>query len=124
MNIMPLALVREEWRPIAGHPGYEVSDKGRVRSLPRVVMGGPEKKTKIHRRGRVLKNHILRRGHIRVHLGADKSRYVAHLVLEAFIGPRPPRLEAGYRDGNPLNVAAGNLVWKRRTARRKHSTAQ
>jgi NUMOD4 motif len=27
----------ERWMPVVGHPGYEVSDQGRVRSVDRIV---------------------------------------------------------------------------------------
>jgi hypothetical protein len=43
----------ETWLPIPGHPGYEVSDHGRVRSVYHVVMrsnGAPQTV-----RGRVLR---------------------------------------------------------------------
>jgi hypothetical protein len=37
---------------------------------------------------------------------------VHHLVLEAFVGPRPtPKHQAAHWDGNPLNNAAANLRW-------------
>jgi hypothetical protein len=42
----------------------------------------------------------------------SRTRYnVAHLVLEAFVGPRPPRAVAKYTDGDLENLDAGNLSW-------------
>lgn len=36
---------------------------------------------------------------------------VHRLVLEAFIGPCPPGMEACHNDGNPRNNALSNLRW-------------
>ena len=46
-----------------------------------------------------------------VHLGRGKGRYVHHLVLEAFIGPRPPGHEACHTNGNPMDNRLSNLYW-------------
>ena len=32
--------MRERWRAVPGWPGYEVSDLGRVRSVPRILSDG------------------------------------------------------------------------------------
>ena len=72
----------ESWLAVAGYEGaYEVSDLGRVRSLP----GG-------HRHGKVLKLSCAGRGYLTVWLcveGVSHRFYVHHLVAIAFIGPRP-----------------------------------
>ena len=103
--------MKEEWREIAGSAGYQVSNLGRVRSLPRTIMGGAENKSSIRLRGRILRPQPTNRGHYRVYLGAMVSRYVAQLVLEAFMGPRPPKLVARYIDGDKTNLCVNNLYW-------------
>jgi hypothetical protein len=109
--------MNEEWRDIAGSDGYQVSNHGQVRSLTRTIMGGPENKSKIKRRGRILQPQPTDRGLLRVHLGSMVKRTVAHLVLEAFVGPKPPKLEARYIDGRKDNVCVSNLYWGKRKGR-------
>jgi hypothetical protein len=66
--------MNEIWRPIAGRPGYEVSDRGRVRSLDRVI-------TKMQRgrivyakvKGRVLSPGRARSGYLVVGLGKRET---------------------------------------------------
>lgn len=43
--------------------------------------------------------------------GIARKHFVHTLVLEAFVSPRPPGLEALHRDGQGTNNAAGNLRW-------------
>jgi NUMOD4 motif len=79
--------MNEIWRPIPGRDGYEVSNLGRVRSIDRVVIAmrlGPRRY-----RARVLRPCRTRNGYCTVKVGG-RSVYVHRLVLEAFVGPRPP----------------------------------
>lgn len=91
----------EQWRDISGWEGwYEVSDKGRVRSLPRKSRAGSG--TAFYR-GKVLKASIAKNGYRVVSMtapgGVRSYRYVHQLVLEAFIGPRPVGMEACHNNG-------------------------
>ena len=83
----------ERWLPVVGWEGlYEVSDLGRVRSLPRNTT-----------RGRVLRANPAANGYRQATVfrqGHPKSVYVHHLVAEAFIGPRPEGLEIRHLDGD------------------------
>jgi len=101
----------EKWLPVVGHKGYEVSDRGGVRSIPRTVT---ERTT-----GRVrnFSGHLLRpkltRGYHQVVLsvsGVRNLRYVHQLVCEAFNGQRTAR-DTRHLDGNPLNNTPQNLKW-------------
>ena len=67
---------RERWRNIRRAPGYRVSSLGRVRSP-----------------GGVLSPVADRDGYLRVTLAGEDVR-VTHLVLEAFVSPRPFGSEA------------------------------
>ena len=52
--------------------------------------------------------------HFQVHLMRDAkkfTRYVHHLVLEAFVGPRPPGMSGLHRDDDPANNHVDNLYW-------------
>ena len=45
-----------------------------------------------------------------------RFRYSHHVVLTAFVGPRPVGTEVCHRDGNPANNRLGNLRWDTRKA--------
>ena len=96
----------EEWRPVVGYEGfYEVSDQGRVR---RVAAGQGSVA------GRILRPSSDPKGRQQVTLsggGVARRRRVHHLVLEAFVGPRPDGMVACHWDDNPRNNALANLRW-------------
>lgn len=98
----------ERWLPIPGYEGsYEVSDLGKVRSLDRITNDGKRV------RGCVLKPFTMPSGHLRVGLspGQGRTRKVHRLVLEAFVGPCPPEMEALHRNGIPGDCRLTNLRW-------------
>jgi hypothetical protein len=43
--------------------------------------------------------------------GRPQTRLAAELVLEAFVGPRPPGHVVRFKDGNHLNCERANLEW-------------
>ncbi len=106
----------EIWLPIEGFDGYyEVSDRGRVRSIDRIEevpsrWGGTMMRKK---RGTILKPGRKPGGYLFVGLHRDsfaKYETVHCLVAQAFIGPRPtPKHHVAHSDGNQLNNHAGNL---------------
>lgn len=102
-----------EWRDIPGYEGvYQVSSEGQVRSLDRVVQHPVSGDTL--RRGKVLRLKRRSEGYLYVRLyrgGKSKSRSVHHLVLEAFVGPRPEGSETRHLDGDPTNNRVSNLAW-------------
>ena len=101
----------EEWRPVVGYAGYEVSNFGRVRSLPRIIV-----KRNGHRqivRGCIRKQYLRTDSHHYwyAHMGAG-GQYTHILVCTAFHGPKPTaKHKVAHRDGNGLNNAAQNLRW-------------
>lgn len=101
--------VLEEWRPIAGSPGYEVSSHGRVRSVDREVQCGVANNSRRMFRGRILQPSALPKGYLMVGMGRARRTYVHALVAAAFIGPRPEGMEIAHNDGNPQNNAVENL---------------
>jgi len=100
------------WRPVVGWEGlYEVSDHGDVRSLDRVDRFGR------HYAGRMLSPDTIKGGYLRVALAREghvQRRQVHHLVLEAFVGPRPLGMEGCHGDGCPTNNRLSNLRWDTR----------
>ena len=103
--------MEEEWKPIPGYSGsYEVSSRGRVRSLPRLDSRG-------HRRsGGYLKPSPVGREpqHLRVTLhknGVKECIYLHRVVALAFI-PNPKGLPyVLHGDDDPGNNTAENLRW-------------
>lgn len=94
----------EEWRPVVGYNGaYEVSSLGRVR---RVL--GP---WCVNKHGRCLRARH-NKGYTAVglsHKHTKRQVFVHHLVLEAFVGPRPDGYQCDHinciRDDNrPANL--------------------
>lgn len=113
----------ERWSPVKSWEGfYEVSDKGQVRSLDRVVTycTGVQRKHK----GKILrqKEHTRGYGHKQVTLECQNRKEtscVHSLVLEAFVGPPPPGFEACHKDSDPSNNCVENLYWGSRTQNRR-----
>jgi hypothetical protein len=102
-----------QWRDVPGFVGfYQVSDEGQVQSLPRIVMrknGAPQTI-----RGRILRPGFTEAGYPIVALareGAQTMAYVHHLVLEAFVGPKPPGQECRHINGVEADCHHTNLVW-------------
>lgn len=105
----------ERWLPIEGYEGfYEVSDKGRVRSVDRTIVNARGRRVRY--KGRVLKQSITGE-YMSVCLskiGDAKPRSVHLLVLETFVGPRPghpSQWHGCHNDGNWRNNNLSNLRW-------------
>lgn len=102
----------EKWRPVLNWEGeYDVSDQGRVRSVERMV---PRSSTPQLIRERILKAPPGNHGYPRVNLargGKYVQRTVHSLVLETFVGPCPPRMEALHENGIRTDCRLTNLRW-------------
>lgn len=116
----------ERWRPINGYESsYEVSDKGRVKSLSRLDNGGKKIKGKLLRMFRYKTT-----GYIGVDLCSNGSRKrfsVHRLVLSAFVRPCPKGMETCHNNGVRDNNRLENLRWDTRSNNHrdklKHGTA-
>lgn len=109
-NQTPARELEEEWRPLAWSSVYEVSNRGRVRSLPRKIMRSNGRPQSV--RGGIMRGGINANGysHVTIARGASKvPRSVHILVAEAFLGPRPDGMFVCHSDGDPLNNDASNL---------------
>lgn len=110
--------MEEEWRPVKGYEGlYEVSNMGRVRSLPRTVRKRGNK-TSLYK-GKLLSPIAYENGKktgvsLSITLCDGKKKLnavVARMVATAFI-PNPSHYKyVSHIDGNPFNNQANNLVW-------------
>jgi hypothetical protein len=98
----------ESWRPIAALPGYEVSSFGEVRSLPRTVHRKDGRSTRLP--GRTLRPTLLKIGYLALKISGT-TRYVHHLVCEAFHGPCPEGMMRRHLNGNRTCNWASNLAY-------------
>lgn len=99
--------MNEEWRPVPGWEGlYEVSDQGHVRSLDH------HGRRQFHK-GRRLKSRLVGQGGypaVGLHRDGHVERwYVHHLVLAAFVGPRPNKYHTRHLNGNSQDNRLINL---------------
>lgn len=103
-TILQSSLGQGEWQPVIGYEGwYEVSSLGHVKR----VKGDDNTFA-----GKILKEHVSKRGYARVSLSKNNRVHVQKIhiiVAEAFHGPRPLGYVINHLDGNKLNNAAKNL---------------
>lgn len=90
-------MLTENWLPVVGNAQWEVSDQGRVRKGDRICKLTPKDS-----------------GHLVINMGGIQRR-VHHLVLEAFVGPRPEGMEGCHSDDDPTNNVVTNLQWGTRS---------
>ena len=106
--------LEEIWKSIKGYEGlYEISNFGRVKSMPKLRM----KKEKIMKPSN-------RGGYLRISLSKDgisKSFYIHRLVAESFIPNLDGKKEVNHIDGNKKNNNASNLEWSTRSENMKHA---
>ena len=104
-----------QWKSIPGYEGsYEVSNKGQVRSVDRVRRVGKGEGSLRLYRSQPRRLQADKAGYSRVTLklsGAKRSHLVHHLVLEAFVGPKPVGMECRHLNGNPADNRLENLQW-------------
>lgn len=107
--------MREIWKDVVGYEElYLVSNLGRIWLIEeKITVKIGRYKTYV---GLVKPHKADGFGHLAVTLrnlkGKSKRYYVHHLVLEAFVGPRPENMEARhFPDRNPANNMLGNLLW-------------
>lgn len=115
-----------------GYEGlYEVSNLGRVRSLPahfmaRTRWGGLAKR---FRAGRPLKPGPHTGGYLVMHPyrdGVREARTLHRVVAESFLGPRPPKADICHADNDKKNCCVENLRYgthrENEADKRRHDT--
>ena len=108
---------KEKWLDVVGYEGlYQVSNFGRVKSLPRETTSG-----------RVLKPHINKRnGYVYITLSREnkqEEKRVHILVANAFIGANQEGLQVNHKDGNKTNNNVTNLEYCTQSENMKHAYA-
>jgi hypothetical protein len=97
-----------EYRDVIGFPGYRVGDDGSVWSCRAPGGGFAAQWSKLSFSGRSSGYAIVYTGSC----AGPKRRLMGHLVLEAFVGPRPPGMECcHFPDNDPSNNRLVNLRW-------------
>lgn len=117
----------ERWVDIPDYIGiYQVSSFGRVRSLSRYI------RCKFGKRkipGKIIKQSIINSNYKIVGLsknGTSDHILVHRLVLLAFVGQCPPKMQCRHLDGDKHNNRLSNLTWgtssQDQEDRRRHGT--
>jgi CO dehydrogenase/acetyl-CoA synthase alpha subunit len=118
----------EIWKDIPGFEGrYQVSDQGRVKSLPfmqrYLLRNGQEA---FRRTGaRILAQQLINSGYSLAHLHLDNARTaltVHSLVAQAFL-PGPPGETVNHKNGVKTDNRASNLEWTTYSENHLHAVA-
>lgn len=115
----------ELWKPVVNfEDSYEVSDRGRVRSIDRKVASGIRHNDSVMRTGKILKYNVKRNGYAQISLsrnGKVKSIGVHRLVAMAFIENPESKATVNHKNGNKLDNRAENLEWATQKENSQHA---
>lgn len=103
----------EVWKDIPGYPGYQASNKGRIRTHGKVSSN------KLYARrqwkDRVLREKVDKQNSHRVSLWNDEGQHdwlVARIIALTFLGaPESKKMTVNHKDGNRNNNNVSNLEW-------------
>lgn len=119
--------MKEEWRDIKGYEGlYQVSNLGRVRSLPREVAYIRVRNNKAqniisHHSGRIMSSPINGEGYAQVPITRGNNMRVHRLVAETFIPNPENKPFINHIDGNKANNRVDNLEWCTNSENQRHA---
>lgn len=108
----------ERWIPVVGwEEYYDVSDLGRIRNRNRMVRCANGRTWR--QQSRIMRLRRRKDGHLELRLSGDcrhATVFVHTLVLTAFVGPPPPRMECCHGPGGPADNRLTNLRWDTKSA--------
>lgn len=113
--------MEEEWKPIKGFKQYyEISNLGRVKSLPRLV------KARNHfiSKEKIRINSLANTGYLCIRLskeGKVTNKLIHVLVAEAFISNPNNLPEVNHLDGVKTNCNSDNLEWSSKSNNHIHA---
>lgn len=109
----------EQWKGVPNFDGYEVSDKGRVRSFRR-------RSYQNNGKGHILKPVISNKGYEQVSLYKDKKQYqksIHRLVAESFIPNPENKRTVNHKNCVKTDNQASNLEWATSSENVSHAYA-
>jgi hypothetical protein len=109
----------EIWKDVKDHPGFQVSNTGKVRSLDKYV--GAKNGSIRFLPGRILHQRVNTSGYFDTAL-MKKRIYVHTLVAEAFVEKKDGCNQVNHIDENKLNNIPTNLEWCNQKQNNSHGT--
>lgn len=114
--------MKEEWRDIPGHPGYQASSLGRIRSLDRLDVRGHLRKGKLKKlsvlRSRYSKPYLTTRA---MNSERSKSLHYVHRLVALTFHPNPDeKAVVNHINNDPQDNRAANLEWVTHSENNKH----
>lgn len=100
------------------HPGYSVSNLGRVRSDPRIIDRGTYS---VNWTGRILSPRSHSGGYNQVTLGELGNQYIHRIVAKAFIENPLDLPTVNHKDGDKTNNEVSNLEWMTQSDNNEHA---
>ena len=119
----------ERWRPVVGlEDRYEVSDCGRVRSVPRIAnRGGVQQRVC----GKIIAQQLLKskrcesRYKVTLLTPQGRKHYLVHRLVAAAFCVKPAGCDVvNHLDNNPQNNCASNLEWTTPAGNAAHANKQ
>ena len=110
-------MTNEIWKPVKGYEGfYEVSSKGRVRSVERIDARGQHRKSKLMSVKKIqnAKKVTFFRD------GKSKTFTLKKLVADAFLEAPKADEKLVCIDGDQDNICAENLKWQKKAKRKRN----
>ena len=99
--------MKEMWKSVIDYEGlYEISNKGRLRSVDRITPDGRRVKGKLKKPSKDKNGYLVSQLYKD---GSSKNVKLHRLVLQAFVGP--DKLQVNHLDGNKKNNEINNLEY-------------
>jgi hypothetical protein len=110
--------MKEEWKDIEGYYGYyQISNFGKIKSLPRVLKNRIKKET-------ILKQNINNHGYVALALTiySKSKRFLVHrLIAEAFIPNPEKKDQVNHINGIKTDNRIENLEWNTSSENNNHA---